>query len=139
MFGGTRKLATFLTGYTIVWLVVYIPGETLATLAMGGPAGLLHANYIVDLVGMGLMTWGVVSARARRASAPGVLAAGWSWTAAVFWRGTTDRFWWASLGRPLYFGPIELWLGPMLTGLAILGMIISLMLLHRERPAQTVR
>jgi hypothetical protein len=87
----------------------------------------------MNVLGMGLMLWGAVSARAGRSFAPGLLTAGWSWTAATFWRATSDRFWWVSSGGALYAGRIELWLGPAFTALALAGLAGSLVLVLRPQ------
>ena len=41
---------------------------------------------------------GVISLRRGRPHAEGVLATGWGWTTAVFWRGTNLRYWFATEG-----------------------------------------
>ncbi len=104
-----------LTGFTITWLCVYVPLETFASIA---GAGLFTFGYLIDVVGMVLMTAGVVFAR-RQPPSYVVLAAGWAWTSANFWRGTMERYWAVDQGRSLQFGPNELVVGPILTGLAI--------------------
>ena len=78
-----RKLAGVLAGYTFGWLVIYVPLETYVTLSIAGLPGLLYSSYIMNVVGMGLMAWSAAAARAGRPSAPGLLTAGWSWTARV--------------------------------------------------------
>jgi len=81
---------------------------------------------------MGLMLWGAIATRKRAPAGAAVLAIGWSWTAATFWRATSDRFWWVSLGHPLYAGPVELWLAPALTALAVAGLAASMVLVFRR-------
>jgi hypothetical protein len=102
--------------------------ETYVTVSIAGPGGLLYSAYIMNLIGMALMLWSAVAARRARPTAPGLLAAGWAWTAATFWRATSDRFWWVSQGHALFAGPMKLWLGPALTVLAMLGLFGSLIL-----------
>jgi hypothetical protein len=75
-----------------------------------------------------------VSLRRSRPYAEGLLATGWGWTTAVFWRGTNLRYVMAAHGEPLYFGRAELWLGPVVTLTAGAAMAISLMLLLNSRP-----
>jgi hypothetical protein len=77
---------------------------------------------------MALLFLGALFGKRGRAVAPGVLTAGWSWTAATFWRATSDRFSFTAIGGDLYFGRIELWLAPVLTALACLGLLASLRL-----------
>jgi len=130
----TRKLTGAVTAFTFAWLLVYVPLETYVTLSIAGLRGLVYASYVMNVVGMGLMLWGAVSARRGQPSAPGLLTAGWSWTAATFWRATSDRFWWISRGGTLYAGTIELWLGPIFTALAVMGLAGSLILVLKPQP-----
>jgi len=44
---------------------------------------------------MTLLLLGALFGKCGRELAPGMLTAGWSWTAATFWRATSDRFRWA--------------------------------------------
>lgn len=111
-----------LIGSTIAWLCVYVPLETYASVT---GAGVFTFGYFIDVVGMVLMTAGVVAAR-RTPPAYGTLAAGWAWTSANFWRGTMERFWAVEQGSPLQFGPIELVVGPVLTAVAITALVCSL-------------
>jgi hypothetical protein len=118
--------------YTLVWLAVYVPAETYVTISIAGPWGLLHPAYVMNVLGMGLMFWGVRAALQGRPVAPAILAVAWSWNAATMWRATVDRFWYVSLGRELYAGRVELWLGPIITALAVLPMIASLVLVLKQ-------
>ena len=127
-------LARFAIWYTFVGLAVYIPLETFVTVSSAGWRGILNQGYIANVIGMALMSWGALSARNDRAAAPGLLAAGWAWTAATFWRATAQRFWAIEHGDALYAGPIELWLAPIVTALALLGMVASLALVVRSEP-----
>jgi hypothetical protein len=83
---------------------------------------------VIDLIGMALLAAGAASGwrAARRASA--WLAAGWAWTSANVWRGTMERYAAVSEGRALFFGDVELWLGPLLTGVAMLATAAALFL-----------
>ena len=83
---------------TFVWLLVYVPLETYITWSIAGLRGFGYSSYIMNVVGMGLMLWGAVSARRQQPFGPALLATGWSWTAATFWRATSDRYWWVSQG-----------------------------------------
>jgi hypothetical protein len=133
----TPKLTAMVAAYTLTWVVVYFPLETFVTWSIAGPRGFMNPSYVENIVGMGLMLWGAVSAKRGRPFAPGLLTTGWSWTAATFWRATADRFWWVSLGYDLFAGRIELWLGPILTALAVIGLSGSLVLVFRSQPTQT--
>ena len=120
-------LGRILVWFTWIWVVVYLPIETYLTWSFAGPVRL--SGYIVDVLGTGIMLWGVISLRRSRPYAVGVLASGWAWTTAVFWRGTNARYWLVSQGEPLAYGSVELWLGPAFTvmaGLALLGSLVAL-------------
>ena len=68
-----RSLETALARVTLGMLVVYIPGETWASL----PDGLLNPYYIVDAIAMVLLLFGALhSLRARPRPAPGMLCGG---------------------------------------------------------------
>jgi hypothetical protein len=82
----------------------------------------------MNVLGMLLMLSGAISGRRGRSYAPGLLTAGWSWTTATFLRATSDRYQWAALGGRFLSGARELWLAPVLTALAALGLIASLWL-----------
>jgi hypothetical protein len=101
--------------FTIVWLCVYVPLETSVS-AIG--EGLFTFGYLIDVVGMALMAAGVAAAR-RTPADYGMLAAGWAWTSANFWRGTMERYGAVEQGRSLQFGLGELIVGPVLTVLAM--------------------
>lgn len=135
MFNDTRRLASLVAGFTFAGLTVYFPLETYVTWSIAGVRGFLYSSYIANLVGMGLMLWGAVAAKKGQSVGPALLATGWSWTAATFWRATSDRFWLTSLGIPLYAGPVELWLAPIVTALAVVGLVASLLLVFRSQRA----
>jgi hypothetical protein len=124
-----NRAALLISGVTFAWLAVYFPLETYITWSIAGVRGLLYSSYIANVAGMCLLLWGGIAMRRSRPAGPGLLAAGWAWTAATFWRATSDRFWLSSLGMPLYAGPVELWLAPILTALAVAGLAASLALL----------
>lgn len=128
----TQRLATRLSMATLAWLAVYAPAETYVTLSIAGLPGLLYSSYIMNVIGMGLMCWGAITARRHAPEGPAVLATGWSWTAATFWRATSDRFWWASQGHGLWAGNIELWLAPLFTALAVGLLVASMVLVFRQ-------
>ena len=119
--------------FSWLWAVVFVPIETyLSFLRTPFP----FSGYTVNVVGVGITLWGSVSLRRGRAYGEGVLAAGWAWTAAVFWRATNLRYWYAAEIGDLSFGPIELWLAPLFTAMAVGAFLCSLVLLVR-RHAQT--
>src|SRR5712692_2383331 len=62
----TPKLTAMVAAYTFTWVVVYFPLETFVTWSIAGPRGLVNPSYIENIVGMGLMLWGAVSARRGR-------------------------------------------------------------------------
>jgi hypothetical protein len=129
-------LGRSLAVYTLIWLAIYAPGETLYTVTFTGVRGVIHPAFLMNVIGMAMMLGGAISTWRDRLYAPGLLAAAWSWTAATVWRATADRFWYVSLGRELPGGTGELWLGPVITVLAVLPMIGSLILVfrHANRP-----
>jgi hypothetical protein len=125
-------LSRVLAVYTFTWAAIYAPGETFYTLNVAGPRGLIHPAYVMNVIGMAMMCWGATAMWRLRPHAPGLLAAAWSWTAATMWRATADRFWYVSLGRELPGGTVELWLGPLVTLLALLPMAGALVLVFRQ-------
>jgi hypothetical protein len=126
-----QVLTSTLVSFTWIWAVVFIPIETYLTFSQE-PIPL--SGYVVNVFGVGITLWGVISLRRHKLYAEGVLAAGWSWTTAVFWRATNLRYWFASQGEALSFGSIELWLAPLFTILAGTALASSLVvLLNRDR------
>jgi hypothetical protein len=126
-------LVRTLVQFTWLWAVVFLPIETYLTWSWAGT--LLNSGYVVNVVGVGIAIWGALSVRAGHPYAEGVLATGWAWTTAVFWRGTNLRYWLAGRDEPLAFGSLELWLGPVFTVLAATALVVSLVVLvtrHRR-------
>jgi hypothetical protein len=120
-------LAVIIVWVTWIWAVIFVPIETYLDW--------IHpfvSEYAVNVFGVGIALWGAVSLRKGRPYAAGLLAAGWGWTTAVFWRGTNLRYWFAARGEPLYFGRVELWLGPLFTAIAGAAFAGSLMLLLKR-------
>jgi hypothetical protein len=113
------------SGTRVTWMfaLIFLPIETYLSF-WHGPVSI--SGYIVNVVGVAIMLWGAVSLRRGRAYAEGLLAAGWGWTTAIFWRGTNLRFMFAGDGEPLAFGSLELWLAPMFTIIVATGFIRSL-------------
>ena len=124
-------LGRILIWFSWIWAVVFLPIETYITLSTAHT--LLHSQYAVNVLGVGIMLWGVFSLRDARPYAEGVLATGWGWTTAVFWRGTNLRYWLAAQGKPLSYGPMELWLAPVFTMIAGAALVGALVLLVSRR------
>jgi len=129
--------------YTFAWVLIYAPLETFVTVQIAGGRGLLYGAYLMNVVGMVVMVCGALAGKQRRAFAPGLLTAGWSWTAATFWRATSDRFRFAEIHVPNPLlegrGDAELWAACILTALACLGMAASLRLVLKADEAQFSR
>jgi hypothetical protein len=127
-----NMLGRILMWFSWIWAVVFVPIETYITWSIPHTPRL--SGYVVNVLGVGITLWGVISLHRGRQYAEGLLAAGWGWTTAVFWRGANLRYWLASEGKPLGYGPLELWLGPvftMIAGTALLGSLILLVSRHR--------
>jgi hypothetical protein len=101
----SRVLETRLANFTLVVLAIYGPLETWASWG----DGLLDPFYLVDFIGMVLLVWGAIhSRRSHPHSAPGLLAAGWGWTGANFWRATFGRVQALRAGEQLDYGSVEM-------------------------------
>ena len=81
---------------TLAWLAIFAPIETYLS-----RSALLNGNYTVDLASMIMMAVGVWMAFGRRRGAAAVLAGGWAWETASFWRGATTRFDRLAAGLPV--------------------------------------
>ena len=82
-----RSVETVIARFTLGVLLVYAPLETWASWS-----GLTNPFYLVDVVGFALLLWGTLaSLRARPDVAPGVLCAGYAWSAANGWRALALR------------------------------------------------
>ena len=129
--------AKALVTFTIVVLAIYAPIETLYSL----PA-LWDPFYLVDFVGMILLGWGVV--RCRRHATSGnlaILAAGYAWEGANFWRALFGRVEEIAGGGQLRLGWAELCFVACGTLAALVAMVWSLRLAaaaasHGVRDAQ---
>ena len=83
-----RSVETTIARFTLGLLLVYVPVETWVS----WPSGLTDPFYLVDVVAFALLLWGAVtSLRARPDVAPGVLCAGYAWSAANGWRALALR------------------------------------------------
>jgi hypothetical protein len=116
---------TMLAVFTLVWVGVYLPIEVYSSWLAGG---LLRFTFLIDLIGIVLLAAGGLSGWRAARMASGWLTAGWAWTGANFWRGTMERFAAANEGRALFFGEAELWLGPVLTAIAMAATAAALFL-----------
>lgn len=123
-------LSRVLICFTWIWAVVFVPIETYVTWSI--PHTQRLSGYAVNVLGVGIMLWGVISLRRGRPYAAGLLAAGWAWTTAVFWRATNLRYWFASHGETLSYGHLELWLAPIFTMMAAAALAASLALLVKR-------
>jgi|SRR5947207_7945813 len=134
-------LRSIIVWFSWIWAVVFVPTETYLSFVQIGTYLTLSTvlmpltGYAVNVFGVGIMLWGVVSLRKGRPYAEGLLATGWGWTTATFWRGTNLRYWLAAQGGPLSFGRVELWVGPaftMMAGAALAGSLVLLLNRHRH-------
>lgn len=127
-----RSVETFLARFTLALLLVYAPLETWAS----WPA-LSNPFYLVDVVGFGLLLWGALaSLRARPDADPGVLCAGYAWSAANGWRALALRIETLQQGGEVDVTLVWLLvLGEVaaLTGLALLLLLI----VESRRPSGT--
>lgn len=115
-------METFVAKLTLVWVALYLPIETWASLP-----DLASPYYIVDLVGIALMTWGaLVSLAHRPLPAPAVLCAGFAWCTANGWRATADRLKRLAEDSSDAIGSIELW---VVAGSTFAAGIVLLLLL----------
>ena len=126
-----RQVETGLAWFTLGALVIYVPVETWASL----PEGLWNPFYLVDLIAMILLFWGVMrSLRARPASSPGVLCAAYAWSSANGWRATFGRLYEILRGGELDHGVVELWAVGIATTIGLLCLALSLFLVVRSSP-----
>ncbi len=105
MKGSSRLGENRLAYFTLVYLLFYVPVETWASWPR-----LTSPYYLVDAIAMALLGWGSVhSLGARPRPAPGLLTAGWAWTAANYWRAFFDRVRLVNDGGALQLGAPEYW------------------------------
>jgi hypothetical protein len=131
-------LQRFMIGFTRAWAIVFLPIETYLTWTWYTSLVDL-SGYIVNVTGVGITIYALWCLRRGRPYAEGLLAAGWAWTAAVFWRATNLRYWLAWRGEELSFDSLELLLAPVFTALAAAAFVGALMLMIRRetRPKTT--
>ena len=110
--------------FTIVLLIVYVPIETWYS-----APELWDPFYVVDFIGMVLLTWGVV--RVRRDGSPAgfaILAAGYGWEGANFWREFFGSIEALGRGETLELGNAELCFVACGTVAALFAMVWALRL-----------
>jgi hypothetical protein len=122
-------LRSTLIGFTWAFAIIFLPIETYLSFSH---EHFPISGYAVNVVGVGIALWGALGLRRGDPRALGVLTSGWGWTTAVFWRGTNLRFWLASEGEQLSFGPFELWMAPIATTLVAAAFVGSLILLLKR-------
>ena len=128
-----RSVETLIARFTLALLVVYAPVETWVS----WPAGLSNPFYLVDVAGFGLLLWGALaSLRARPDVAPGVLCAGYAWSAANGWRALALRIQTLQQG-----GEVDVtlvWLLVISEVVALTGLALLLLLVVESRaPSRT--
>ena len=122
-------LKSVLVWFSSLWAIVFVPIETYVSF-LRTPFPL--SGYVVNVFGVGFVIAGAIGLLRRKPYAEGILAAGWAWTTAVFWRATNLRYWYAAETGDLEFGPVELWLAPIFTMMAAAALLGSLVLLVRR-------
>jgi hypothetical protein len=127
-----EHVLTALVVFTAAFGGVYFLIETYLS-AVG--SGLVRFGYLVDLFGIVLLMSGAVAGWRGRTSARATLTAGWAWTAANFWRATMDRYASVAEGPSPYPASLGLWLGPLLTAVAIVVMAAAVWVTARHARA----
>ena len=125
-----RGVETGIARFTLVLLLIYAPLETWAS----WPA-LTNPFYLVDVVGFALLLWGALaSLRARPDVAPGVLCAGYAWSAANGWRALALRI--ETLEQGGQVDPTLVWLLVIGEIVALTGLALLLLLIVESRTSQ---
>ena len=128
-----RSLETTIARFTLVVLLIYAPLETWGS----WPSGLSNPFYLVDVVGFALLLWGaLVSLRARPDVAPGVLCAGYAWSAANGWRALALRLEILQEGGHVDVGLV--WLISLGEIAALIGLALLLLLVMEVRTQSRV-
>ena len=126
-----RSLETALARCALVVLPIAAPIETW----LSWPDGLTDPDYLVDVVGIGLLLWGALaSLRARPDAAPGVLCAGCAWAASSGWRALALH-----LDTLQHGGHVDVGLVWLLGGAEIAALISLALLLLLVVESQTPR
>jgi hypothetical protein len=131
----SRILRLYVIGLSWLWAIAFVPIETYISFT-GEPypapgLGVL-SGYAVNVLGVAVTMWGIVSLRRARRYALSLVTAGWAWTTAVFWRATNLRHWYAAEIGELDFGSKELWLAPIATGIVASAFVGSVVLLLKS-------
>jgi hypothetical protein len=113
---------------TLLWVAVYLPVETYVSWK---GLGVFRFSYLVDLVGIALLIAGGGAAWRGRPYCGALLATGWAWTAANFWRGTMERYATSARGFLPWAHRNELWIGPLVTVMAMAALAASLWIAFR--------
>ena len=130
----TRTESTLIV-YTVALIAIYGPIETWVSFPR-----LLSLFYLVDALGLALLVAGVVMWR-RKARIPytAVVAIGYGWLGANFWRGMAMRLEQAydparwPEGKIVAVGATGVAIGgTVLVGLCVIGMILSLLAARRD-------
>jgi len=121
-----QRLHAPLVTFTIVILVIYVPFETWYSLPR-----LWDPFYLVDFIGMVLLGWGVVLCRRAPSRGLAVLATGYGWTGANFWRALFGRVQAMAQGDVLRLGWAEMCFVACGTVVALVGLAWSLRLATR--------
>jgi hypothetical protein len=121
-----RPHAAPLVTFTLVILAIYAPLETWYSLPR-----LWDPFYLVDFIGMVLLGWGVMLCRRHAPSGLAVLATGYGWTGANFWRALFGRVQAVAQGEVLRLGWAEMCFVACGTLAALAGLVWSLRLATR--------
>ena len=118
-----------LSRLSIGFLAISIPVETVYSWRLG----LADPYYLAKVVGWVLLAAGVAQLRTASTSlALALLAAGWGWFAANFWRAVADRFARLAAAQVLRLGSLELWFAGSCLLISLIGLAWSLVLTSRR-------
>ena len=118
-----------LSRLAVGFLAISIPVETVYSWRLG----LADPYYLAKVVGWILLAAGVAQLRTPRTSlALALLAAGWGWFAANFWRAVADRFARLAAAQVLRLGSLELWFAGSCLLISLIGLTWSLVLTSRK-------
>ena len=125
----SRKAETALAYFTLVFLVIFAPLETI----ISWPFGLTSPYYLVDAIAIVILAAGVFrSLRVRPASAPSVMTVGWAWAGANFWRAALARSEVLRSGGNLQFGSSEMPAAIAITALAMACMATGIWIIVKS-------
>jgi hypothetical protein len=116
-----------LSRLSVGFLAVSISVETVYSWRLG----LADPYYVAKVVGWILLAAGVAQLRTPRTSLA-LLAAGWGWFGANFWRAVADRFARLAAGQVLRLGSLELWFAGSCLLISLIGLAWSLVLTSRR-------